>query len=454
MNRIKERPSYGQLEDRKLLAADFLLGTGAAETITTEVGQQTVYAGAGDDVLVSLGDAGEPIPAQGGEVITPRRSKLSNDLFIGGDGADTFKFMPLINAKQDIYMKHFQSDGTIDWTGDGVAGENDSVHAHWVEGIGADTIVDFESGVDSILIEGHTATASVTTVASIDGVHQYSQISIFSDQGGAGAHDGDYLGIITVYGDAVQESDLTVDPTVFHSVDLLDEWVQPELDEAVEVETAEGGQTEEGGNGADTFVSLGDDGEPESAATGERQTSENQVDANDEYFGGYGDDEFEFVSLIDGTDENVLANTDADGNVDWAGVAGNNDSDHAHWTTGIGNDVIHDFQSGNDRIVVRGHEVGATVNHLDSDGDGVDDYSVIDVFSEDGAVHDGDDLGSITVYGDLVEDDDLTVDRNATDGVDRLPGWEAPTEDLEQKEIYEQIRLILQLLTDLLSRLG
>ncbi|CCQ52888.1 hypothetical protein [Crocosphaera watsonii] len=41
-------------------------------------------------------------------------------------------------------------------------------------------------------------------------------IDLISNQGGAGAHDSDLVGSIAVYGDIVNQSDLTVDKTVFY----------------------------------------------------------------------------------------------------------------------------------------------------------------------------------------------------------------------------------------------
>ena len=51
------------------------------------------------------------------------------------------------------------STGVINWGMNGVAGENDNYHDHWVDGIGIDTITDFSGnggGNDHILIQGHT----------------------------------------------------------------------------------------------------------------------------------------------------------------------------------------------------------------------------------------------------------------------------------------------------------
>ncbi len=192
-------------------------------------GSQTLYGGDGDDVLLAYGDAGEPTPAQdaSGTVYEYDGAANPDDLLIGGNGADTFLFMPLLDAKQEILERNRDGDGTIDWTGNGVAGENGNVHDHWVNGIGNDTIYDFskEQG-DKIVIEGHTANISVeqfdSTTDDDDDV-DYSVITITSNQGGnGGAHDGDPLGTITVYGDLVDEDDITVDAGVFHSIELLD----------------------------------------------------------------------------------------------------------------------------------------------------------------------------------------------------------------------------------------
>src|SRR5439155_9802638 len=44
-----------------------------------------------------------------------------------------------------------------------------------------------------------------------DGKADYSVITVISQQGAAGAHDEDLLGTITVYGNLVKASDITVD---------------------------------------------------------------------------------------------------------------------------------------------------------------------------------------------------------------------------------------------------
>ena len=192
-------------------------------------GQQVLYGYQGDDTLVGYGDAGEPVPAQGGEQVYPWSTSLNaDDTYIGGDGADQFLFKPLLNAKQEIIDKHTDENGVVDWTGNGVAGENNNVHDHWVEGVGNEQIYDFDAEEgDTIRIEGHTARIEVETFDSTfddDEEDDYTVIYIFSDQGGAGAHDGDALGTITVWDAVLTADDIEVDAGVFHAVDQLEGW--------------------------------------------------------------------------------------------------------------------------------------------------------------------------------------------------------------------------------------
>ena len=202
--------------------ADFLKGgrgndslNGGADNDTLEggYGNDNLAGGGGDDLLISRSDAGEPEIAQETDAskVYPEQSlTATNDVLAGGEGANTFLFEILLNAKPEIMAKHADAKGNIDWKG--VTGENDNVHDHWVEGIGNDTILDFdrEAG-DQINIVGHTVDPSIEYAVDQNG-EKYSIINLVSNQGGAGAHDGDQLGTISVYGDMVSESDLNVDP--------------------------------------------------------------------------------------------------------------------------------------------------------------------------------------------------------------------------------------------------
>ena len=141
-----------------------------------------------------------------------------NDTFSGTAGTNTYDFNALLNAKSEIYQKHADADGKIDWQA--VAGENDNYHDHWVDSLGQDTIVDFSGSGgdgDKINIVGHTIAVSV-----IEESENQVKLGLYSDQGadgnrGNGAHDFDVLGTITVNHDGNFDygSDVSVNANVF-----------------------------------------------------------------------------------------------------------------------------------------------------------------------------------------------------------------------------------------------
>ena len=144
-----------------------------------------------------------------------------SDTYSGTGGVNTFDFNPLLNAKPEIIEKHVDADGRIDWQG--IAGENDNRHDHWVDSLGEDTIIDFSGqggDGDQINITGHTAAAMV-----IEESEGQVVLGVYSDQGadgsrGNGAHDLDILGTITVNhdGNFNYGSDVNVNPNVFDGV--------------------------------------------------------------------------------------------------------------------------------------------------------------------------------------------------------------------------------------------
>jgi Ca2+-binding RTX toxin-like protein len=196
---------------------DHLTGGAGSDLLVGGFGSDHMNGGAGNDVLLSRSDAGEPVAAQDGTTQifaneTAAFAGKSHDVLTGGTGADTFRFEGLVNAKDEIVAKHVNADGTIDWAG--VTGENNNVHDHWVDGFGNDVITDFNRKQgDKIEISAHTA--EVKSIQHLDsngdGKADYSVITVISQQGNAGAHDEDVLGTITVHGNLVKASDISVD---------------------------------------------------------------------------------------------------------------------------------------------------------------------------------------------------------------------------------------------------
>ncbi|MEM7723197.1 MAG: LamG-like jellyroll fold domain-containing protein [Pseudomonadota bacterium] len=226
---------------------DHLKGGAGNDTLDGGRGSDLLEGGDGDDILLSRSDAGEQ---KIGQILVDEISRdfpdasvdnthykladwidqelEADDVLIGGDGADHFKFEALINGKKDILNEHVMDNRMIHWHG--VAGENDRLHDHWVDAFGIDVIADFDkSEGDQISVLGHTTQVEVTydTVDTDgDGIDDeaVSIIRAYSQQGNGGAHDEDQIGLIVVHGDRVEEDDITIDPGVHYGiVDTIDE---------------------------------------------------------------------------------------------------------------------------------------------------------------------------------------------------------------------------------------
>lgn len=342
-----------------------------------------------------------------------------------------------------------------------------AMHHHWVEGIGTDTIQDFyRSEGDRIVIEGYSVSASIIYQdTNGDGRDDMSIIRLVSDQDGMGPHDGDALGVIRVYGDFVTMADLRIDSSAHHGAygALGDQipWVAKQAtagddvlrsaavgvklsglagDDVITdggrrgdkdrdvfdggegndiIRTRWGHDTLKGGNGDDILVSRSDAGEPEIAQTkniAKYYPNQPYLAANDVLNGGLGADTFYFRLDLNGRPSVVARHTDADGDIDWHGVAGENQAVHLHWVDSIGTDTIQDFyRAEGDRIVIDGHTAKAFLSYADTNGDRRPDMSIITLRSNQGGSgsHDRDLLGTIRVYGNLVAYEDLEIDAGA-----------------------------------------
>ena len=198
---------------------DLLNGGRGNDKLFAHFGNDELIGGKGNDRLMVRADGGEPIIAHDPDAplyYPDHPLDDADDTLDGGAGADTFFFRLDIDATEEIARKHSDENGVIDWQA--VAGENNALHDHWVNGTGDDWIKDFDrSEGDRIVIKGHTVTAGVEQIdVDDDGVADYSLITLTSNQGGnGGAHDQDALGTIRVDGDLITEADLKVDRMVF-----------------------------------------------------------------------------------------------------------------------------------------------------------------------------------------------------------------------------------------------
>ena len=231
----------GQDDLRGGYGDDSLVGSDGDDVLDGQRGSDVLLGGAGNDVLISESDAGEPEIAQNylpslddpdGEIapnnrLYPNQPFEADDVLVGGAGADVFYFKPLINAKRDIILEHVNEDGTINWSR--VAGENNEVHDHWVDSIGNDVVADFNKAEgDKIVIYGHTVDPRFASWDVNGDGDAETIIRLYSNQGNnGGAHNGDLLGHIVVFGDEVTADDVQVDRKVTYGiVDTIDELLE------------------------------------------------------------------------------------------------------------------------------------------------------------------------------------------------------------------------------------
>ena len=202
---------------------DKLYGDAGDDTLEGGAGNDMLYGGDGNDLLYGFSWGGEPVPTQDANALVNADEPVEDtDYLQGGNGADTFEFRWLIDAKDEIIAKHTDANGDIDYSMNGVAGENDNVHDHWVETIGTKVVTDFDAAEgDTLVFKGHTVQLDTATYEDFDGNGTIDTVlSFVSNQGGnGGAHDGDLVGQVVILNQEIDAGDIAVDAGVFFGVE-------------------------------------------------------------------------------------------------------------------------------------------------------------------------------------------------------------------------------------------
>ena len=165
-----------------------------------------------------------------------------------------------------------------------------------------------------------------------------------------------------------------------------------------------------------------DEGDPAGELTDGKLYPDQPIPADDVLTGGAGADVFYIQTLINAKHRYLREHTNDDGTINWHRVAGENDRLHDHWVDEIGDDVITDFsRAEGDRILIEGHTTQiAGVTYGDADGDGVADHSIVELYSDQGnggGAHNDDRLGTLTVFGDLIIENDIELDTGPAYGI-------------------------------------
>lgn len=166
--------------------------------------------------------------------------------------------------------------------------------------------------------------------------------------------------------------------------------------------------------GVDFLLSRSDTGEPEIAQSpGMARVTSTAMVGNDSMSGGPQGDTFRFELVLNATAAVIGNHLNANGSIDWTGVAQANDAIHEHWVEGIGTDSIRDYRkTDGDKIEIFGHGIEATISYADVNGDGKAESIISLRASMADAANAGDLLGTIQVFGQQVTMADIDLRSN------------------------------------------
>ena len=129
----------------------------------------------------------------------------------------------MIHARVEILTEHRDAEtGDIDYSSNGVAGENENIHDHWLESTGKKIMKNYsEAQGDTLVFECHTLQPDEIEYVNVGGRRSKTDtvLNFISQQGdGGGAHDEDEVGQVIILDNELERDDITVSAGVFYGL--------------------------------------------------------------------------------------------------------------------------------------------------------------------------------------------------------------------------------------------